>query len=355
MATTDDNISVSSNLLRGELLSYKKQLEYLKELELTHFLELLLKQGRLVPELVMDVAAAARRDESVTPELLAELIKATKSVFLFKSCEERFRRAPNALITVMTAIRLPEVEQGVCDFLYNGFQDGKPFWEFDGALDALIHNGGQKSVDTLEILLFQMADKAGVSKLLSASIVSATEDSPLSIEQGSYLFTDVLLKRRFNAIGIALLNVRTRLAAEGEMPISPDPLPTSADAHLARAAVHMEKAAEYSRSKLYEPAANSFRNAAEAFCKAVHVLRVNHKKNLTDLEGLKTNLYSQGDMPEGVRVEVVVLQQYGNFGSHDQAEPTHELDETNIAICFKSIEVVERWAKEKVRNASARY
>ncbi len=363
-----------SPMTQGELASHKRKLATAEHLDLVNFLNMLLKLGRVPPELVPSLVETAKRSESFYPDLLAKFIVATGSIALYEACESKFEKAPADLIPVFAKLYSPTIEKRLCDFFYKELQSKEPFPWFDTCLDALTKNGQRVALETLEALDYELGPKANVAKVIASAIEAEGLNDQLDIQRSMRSMLDGLTIHRVSRIRKGLEVLRTRMPASGidaqavtssgpvvdvsnsagskDWDVVKDPPAVYAGKAMARAQVHMLNAIELRLLKRYADAGNNYRKAGEALLKAVYAVGANKTKIPTTLENLKTNVKSNmkdNPLPDSIEKAIDALQTFGNLASHDQSDDYFQLSEEVAAVLESSLNALSNWAKTVVR------
>ena len=102
------------------------------------------------------------------------------------------------------------------------------------------------------------------------------------------------------------------------------------------------KAASYS-TKDPEVALVLARKTAEAICKFVYYTHVSDKRNSYMLEDLLQRFSKDKIIPTRILIPMRTVQQYGNFGAHDQEDEYENIDEAYASPSLKALEIIVEW------------
>ena len=121
----------------------------------------------------------------------------------------------------------------------------------------------------------------------------------------------------------------------------------------------LRSARERLQLRLFKDAAAHCRQAVEGYCKAVLQSKGVKDSGSKTIDGLRLSLVgidkqiaveSDRLLPCAIDTHIGVVQKYGNFGSHDQPDPTFNLSEEIVVGCLSAVESVAVWAKASVRG-----
>ncbi len=85
------------------------------------------------------------------------------------------------------------------------------------------------------------------------------------------------------------------------------------------------------------------RKATEAICRQIFVKEISPNIGTITLEELLVQLSKKRLIPKGIEVPIRTIQQYGNFGTHDQGHDNITITQEFAEPCLKSLSTVVDW------------
>jgi hypothetical protein len=85
------------------------------------------------------------------------------------------------------------------------------------------------------------------------------------------------------------------------------------------------------------------RKATEAICRQIFVKEISPNIGNATLEELLVQLNKRKAIPKGIEVPIRTIQQYGNFGTHDQGHDNIAITQEFAEPCLKSLSTVVDW------------
>lgn len=85
------------------------------------------------------------------------------------------------------------------------------------------------------------------------------------------------------------------------------------------------------------------RKATEAICRQIFVREISPNLGTITLEELLVQLTKRRLIPKGIEVPIRTIQQYGNFGTHDQGHDNIAITREFAEPCLKSLSTVVDW------------
>lgn len=334
----------------------------------------MLKQGKVRVECVESLVVACNRSPAVYPSLLSRCIVATKSILFFDACESKFENSPENLIPIFESFYSKKIEQRLCHYFHKELQSKEPFLYFDSCICALTKNGRKLTLDTLEVLEFELSPKADLAKVMFAAIQGGTGGELLEVHELLRTMLDRLTIHRLAEIreSIAILQINARVAPSLVGFTSQTQSLPESTAHtgsrefeyvlgsrdeyarcaMERSEFHRENAEQLLALKRYADAGNNYRKSAEAILKAVFVIRLQNTKVPTLLDRLKTSLKSSASepLPETIGSAIDVVHNIGNLASHDQSDDFFIPNEIIMNAVQDSLRKISNWAKSVIEN-----
>ncbi len=107
----------------------------------------------------------------------------------------------------------------------------------------------------------------------------------------------------------------------------------------------------YDKTQFYcstdpEVALSQARKSAEAICKSVYSKSISKNGKPVEkmmLEELINGLSREDVIPKFIRINLKTIQEFGNFGVHDQGDENELIDEVYIRPCFTALGTVFSW------------
>ena len=85
------------------------------------------------------------------------------------------------------------------------------------------------------------------------------------------------------------------------------------------------------------------RKATEAICRQIFAKEISPNIGNATLEELLTQLSKRKAIPKGIEIPIRTIQQYGNFGTHDQGHDNIAITQEFAEPCLKSLSTVVDW------------
>ncbi|GEM_PF-2844276 len=85
------------------------------------------------------------------------------------------------------------------------------------------------------------------------------------------------------------------------------------------------------------------RKATEAICRQIFVKEISPNIGTITLDELLVQLSKKRLIPKGIEVPIRTIQQYGNFGTHDQGHDNIAITQEFAEPCLKSLSTVVDW------------
>jgi hypothetical protein len=343
---------MSDDLIPGELLSYKRKLAKLRDLELGDFLSDLLKRDRLIPDLFPDIASAVANSSYVPPKILAEIITRTKSSYLQSQWDSRIADDPFALIDVMRALPSELLERDLCQILSSATGDRRLMY-FRPISEVLAERGGRHSQETIESLLFDLEPEGKTAISIAQAVRSQIEENEtgMKTEHAGALIKGVELSLLIESLKTARDALRSRNALMQNVGLATGAGDDEARKALKRGGQRLNDANEEFAIGRLEEAAKECRRAAEAFGKVVWWVKSNN--NAMDdktLEDIRQALKTKKLLPEGIDKGITMVQLYSSYGAHDKIDEGHPLTIDIAKGCLSATEAVADWAAKIVEE-----
>lgn len=318
----------------------------------------------------MELLAAAQRSYSVTTTHLAQLAAKCASSSLYPALKDirQFSRLDCA--TIFKRHYYPDIEEALCDHVYKNTRDENCLEIFSYYFDGLKVNGGQATLDTMEVLtedLKPIAErKADISRLMKPLPGGKPELSGVLL---TMFESEMMVDRYQRALDVvkavrAKLDIleNERLAREAAAEGAKAPIPSGSVSRepvkealkaIERHKQHRNNADEQRLLKKLDDCMTNYRKAAEALLKAAFYLNVNKKPEPTVLDEQRTDLKRFMPVPgppDSINAAIERIQRFTNSPSHDNDDwpPSSEV---GVDAVIESLDAIEKWVLQLLSDA----
>ena len=328
----------------GQLYSIKRIFQTGDSEKVNSQLKYLLENDLLIPELIPSLLNARQR-VYILLDLLAKAVVKTESSVLFDAAEASFCME-HELGIVFSVIRRVKLEKRLCDFFDSGCRDPSPYGLFDTTLNALVNFGGELSAEALDSILYELAPRENVAKLVLKSDAEIFD----SIDAAATRLNHGLVINRASKIREKRQFLQARVNNRDNLPFR-SIAKSDAGACLERAEQHTKDGEEQRCMKRPRTAGNCFRSAGEAYLKAVFLVHLKEQKIPVNLDELINRLSSINILNDPVKADCAVLKAWGNYVSHDQMVSSEKTEEIRMQGCRDALLSIKQWACAEVARS----